>query len=276
MGGMRSRAGYALLSLLSYFGVFFEAGAEQWTNSDGKTIAADFVRVDQTIGVVGLRQSATTYQVALKSLDEASRSKALRLQERKAAWAEAQSRFSVIPEEVLLDLARFDPTKFHMRHFVVKGNVAKITTIGLNTGQPLIELESGTEVPVQVLWSRGDDRFKLQVLEDAIIINEVIQDSGLKKFRHYRTVATLGQAVLVRVQVQGDRMVGIGLLDEADAQQALLGGVATSFQSFSANPFSGVLKPASAPTPAAAPKAGGSSPTAFEGFVKWALGLMGK
>jgi hypothetical protein len=259
-----------MLVILGAIGGLTPCRAETWTNRDGKTITASFERVDQTIGVVGLRQGETTYQVPLINLDEASRDRAIRLQGQKEVWAREQAAFEVFPEAVLLELARFDPAKFNLKSYTVKGKVSSITSTSLSSTMPAFVLEGGTECPVNLSNWGNPDELRLKVSRDQILLLVLARNTGLKQFAPYKTVISLGQTVLIHGQLHGDRIRGIGLLNDKDATNALAGGVAKSFENFTAASPAGLLTsvmPSPAPIPA---------PSPLESLWEWVRSMLAK
>ncbi len=242
----------------------------EWTNLEGKTITASFVRLSADGSLVVIQQGDRTFEVALEQLSEASKTQAQTLQKQKAAWAQQELLKPIFSEDVLLELANFSPSALSTKQQLVRGRVVKILRPeSISRTQPRLELEFGTVTATDLTALYGEGQ-KLQVTEERVSIWSEITSSGLKRYRESEILVTLGQIVVIRSRVEDGKLIGLGLIDATELRKAPQGPASQSFVAYLAEQAQ--LHPAEKPSNSSA----SPTPPSTNDILQWLLNLLGQ
>jgi hypothetical protein len=212
-----------LLTLL----IISAEGADTWTNADGKTITADFIRMDGNTVVLKMR--GMNYPVPIEKLSEKSQHYALYLSKELNKWATANLKMPIIPEEVLTDIIAYNSQLTEGRHYLVSGTVKSLRSNsgGLNPPDRLtatIELTGGTEVASDFAEQADGRRAKIEVEDDRVMLLKARSFSGGKddwhNFTPDKALVSVGQSIIVRAKVHKGKIEGTGLPSSQEVTQA--------------------------------------------------------
>jgi hypothetical protein len=271
---MTARLCLSFILLVWVVGPFDLCLAEEWTNFEGKTIEASFVRLALGGSAVVLRQGEKVYEVGLNRLSEESKNQALRLQEKKAAWARQELLKPLFSEEVLLELAKFDRASVAGKQYLVEGRVVKILQpASISSTQPRLLFEFGTESAVD-FSSLQDNRMKLRITADRVTLMRPDKAAGLRTYSEYMDLVKLGQLFVILGRVDDDTIAGVGIADEIEVRRAREAPRSVTFASYLANEPQ--LNLANVIGTSAAPPESASPGPQINPLLQWLLSLIGQ
>lgn len=200
--------------------------ADIWTSVDGKTISADFVRINGTDVV--LKMNGKDYPVALDKLEPKFQGYAIFLQEQLGKWASQNLDMPIISEGILNEIISFNWQLAEGKQFLVEGFVESIkpsVSLGSISGSAAeIRLQGGTMLVAKFPGATDGRRTKLRINGDGVIIMKARQltSNGPRNFTPEKTLVGKGQKIVVHAKVKGGRVEGIDIASSQDVTQALM------------------------------------------------------
>jgi hypothetical protein len=200
--------------------------ADQWTSADGKTITADFVRMDGSNVVLNMK--GKEYSIPIEKLNEKSQGYARFLHEQLKQWAADNLGLPIIPEAILNDVIAFNPQLAEGKNFLVEGFVDSIersSSLARNAGSTAeIRLQGGTQVAADFTNEADGRRTKIKFESDSVVLTKARTLSGgnWKNFSPEKTLVSEGQKIVVRAKVERGRVHGTGLASSQEVTQARL------------------------------------------------------
>lgn len=194
--------------------------AESWESTDGKTITADFVRLQDDS--LTLRTGDKEYSVPLSRLSAKSQTYARFLQEKMKGLVSQNLDTAIIAESSLLDAIGLDPKLAEGRHFLMEGNVKSIAKSSSLGSSPLttavIVLSAGTRMELDMSGEADGKTTKVRVESGKVVLTKATtySDGKWKDFDDSKILLETGQAVIFRSHVERGKIVctAIATLDE--------------------------------------------------------------
>ena len=281
---MKACFGLSLLLVLATAGLGVVSGSQQWTNREGKTITASFVRLSPGGNSVVLRLEGKIYEVEVSQLQPESQRQALTLQEKKAAWAAQEAKKSLFHEEDLVELVEFNPPVLVGKLFLARGRIAKILEpSSMSSSEPRIQLQGGTVSPMDFSSYKEAGLTKLKYTENQLLLLKLSEVPGLRSYKEMELLHT-GQLVTIHVRVDKTGVVGLGAAELVEIRKAGNYPDSSSFQRYLEDWGMGF---ATDPLPSPAEPAPGSSspleatpqntpPVSSNLLIQWLLSVLGQ
>lgn len=202
--------------------------SDTWESTDGKTINADFIRMNGNSVVLEMR--GRKYTVPIEKLSKESKNYALYLNEELNKWAAVNLKQPIISEEVLNDLIAYNPRLTEGKHFLVEGRVKSIRGHSSRLKQDsrptaTIRLEEGTSVTSDFAEQADGRRTKIEVESERVMLMKARTLSGgegWKNFTPERSLVSVGETILLRAKVERGKIIATGLPSSQEIAQAQL------------------------------------------------------
>ncbi|QTN34135.1 hypothetical protein HZ994_18030 [Akkermansiaceae bacterium] len=189
--------------------------ADTWTSSDGKTIEADFVRLQDDS--LFLRSAGKEYSVPLSRLDQKSQGYARFLHGKMKELAANALESPIVAETALLDAIGADPKLVEGRNFLMEGYVKSISKSSSLGASPLttavVVLGGGTRMEMNLSGEADGRMTKVKVEEGRVVLTKGknYSDGKYRDFEEYKTLMENGKAVVFRARVEGGKIIGSGI-----------------------------------------------------------------
>lgn len=208
------------LTIAAFLAGSLALSAETWESTDGKSITADFVRLQDDS--LTLRTGEKEYSVPMSRLSAKSQAYARFLQEKMKGLVSQNLDLAIIAESSLLDAISLDPKLAEGRYFLMEGNVKSISKSSSLGASPLttavIVLSSGTRIELDMSGEADWKTTKVRVDSGKVVLTKATSysDGKWKDFDDSKILMEIGQAVVFRSRVERGRLVctGIATLDE--------------------------------------------------------------
>ena len=102
--------------------------AAPWTNTEGKSIEADFVRLEDK--TVVLKAGDKVHKIPLDKLNVESQAFAAYMDQHMNEWALANATSTIISEEILIGLLNYKPKLVEGKNYLVEGIVTEVKQFG--------------------------------------------------------------------------------------------------------------------------------------------------
>jgi S1-C subfamily serine protease len=211
----------SLVLLMAFFTTVLHGG--QWTNIDGKTIDADFVKVQG--GALFIKSGGRTFSVPLDQMSPDSRGLANYLQEQMMQWAIENATLPILPEEYLLSILDLAPNAAEGRRYLVEGHVKTLNTgssLNPNADHPDVMLDNGTRCTLDLSVYNGRAR-KLKAETNRVVLLKATKiggKAGYSDFAPSEVLVEVGRPIVIRAMVEGGRIIGIGLPESSEVEAA--------------------------------------------------------
>lgn len=202
--------------------------AASWTNKEGKSIEADFVRIsDKTLHLV---MKGKVFKVPLDQLDERSQGYARFLHAKRKKWVAANASSPIISEKILLELMNYDARATDGKSYLIVGHVESLNKVGsalAKAGSTKVDvtLLGGTKVEIDFIGTINNANTKLEVKEDKAIMLKARSyrgSAGWVGFAPAEVLLQKGQETVIRAIVKNGRITGTGLATSAEITKARL------------------------------------------------------
>lgn len=199
--------------------------ATTWTSNDGKTIEADFVKVEG--GTLFLTKGADLIRVPMQRLNADSQAFAIFSQESKLKLATLNATYPIMAEAMLISITDIKPDLAEGKNYLVEGNVATIRAGGtaLSPSNKFdVTLAGGTKVQINFSEKANGLSTKMKVEEDQVILLEPNSSGGdgYKDFVPAGFLLQTGQSIVIRAIVKDSKIVGLGVPTSAELTEARL------------------------------------------------------
>jgi hypothetical protein len=218
-------------ALACFFCFSITAHAFPWTNTEGKTIEAEFVKIEDK--KVVLRNKAQIYKVPLEKLNKDSQGFALYIQQTSLKWAAAKAALPIISEEMLLQILAFQPELAEGKYYLVEGNVSAIGTAGttLSRGystKATATLSGGSKIELDYSTAANGNSTKISIEKDKVVRLRgrdgkfINSDYKYSNFTPEKVLLQVGAPIIVRAAVNKGKIVGAGEPTTAEITEARL------------------------------------------------------
>lgn len=210
--------------LLLFATAFIALGADTWTSTDGKTITADFVRLQQDTLV--LNANGKEYAVPMSRLSPKSQGYARFLQQQLNEWAAQNLNSPIISENILLDVLGFNASLAEGKHFLVEGHISSVgktsSLAATASTTALVTLSAGTRMEIDLSTEADGRKTKLKFDTDKVHQTKArsFSDGRWKNFTVEKTLLAKGQAIIVRASIERGKIVGNGLATSEEVTKA--------------------------------------------------------
>lgn len=203
------------------------AYAVPWKGKSGKTIEADFVRIDGK--VIVLKKGKEFHRFTLTNLTPDSQAFAAYLQEERKKWAAENANSALISAQILKEVIAFDRKFTEGKFYVVEGQVSSIINVKSRNklpGRVYAIMNNGIKVPFNFSHhGRGEGaNMKVVVTRKAVMLmNGRGKRTKGGKYTKYAVVAyylKVGQDIAVRVKVKNGKIVGLGKVSSGELAKA--------------------------------------------------------
>jgi hypothetical protein len=210
--------------LIFFLMACFAFSSEKWESSDGKTITADFVRLeDDSLTLVA---EGKEYSVPLSRLSKKSQDYARFMQEKMKEWAAENVEAPIIAESVLHDVVAFDASLAEGKAFLMEGNVKTIEKSSSLGASPLttavIELEAGTRMEVDMASAADGKMTKVKIDTGRVVLTKAktYSDGKWKDFEESEVLMEKGQAFVFRTSVEKGKITCSGVATKEEIERA--------------------------------------------------------
>jgi hypothetical protein len=199
--------------------------ATTWTSNDGKTIEADFVKLEGEILV--LKKGVDHLRVPMARLNADSQAFASFSQKSKLEWATLNAVSPIISEAMLASITDFKPDLAEGKNYLVEGNVATIRAGGTTlspSNKVDVTLAGGTKFQIDFSDKANGLSTKMKVEEDQVILLKPnsFGGSGYKDFVPAGFLLQSGQSIVIRAIVKDAKILGQGMPTSAELTEARL------------------------------------------------------
>lgn len=210
--------------LAAFLATSFALNAETWESTDGKTITADFVRLQGD--ALTLVADGKPYNVPLSRLSAKSQGYARFMQEKMKTWSAENLAAPIIAESVLHDIIAFDPLLVEGKRFLMEGNVKSISKSSSLGASPMttavIELEAGSRFELNMAGEADGKTTKVKVEPDRVVLTKgkTYDDGKWRDFVESEILMAKGQAFVFRAHVEKGKIFSSGLATEEEIDSA--------------------------------------------------------
>lgn len=202
--------------------------AASWTNKDGKSIEADFIRVEGN--TVHLAIKGKTFKVPLDELDSPSQGYARFLHAKRKQWVAANASSPIINEKILLELMSYDARAIHGKSYLIVGHVESVDKVGsalakAGSTKAHVKLLGGTKAEIDFIGTINNANTRLEIKEDKAIMLKAQSHRGSDGWVDFAPAEVLlqkGQETVIRAIVKNGRIEGTGLATSAEITKARL------------------------------------------------------
>lgn len=197
---------------------------DTWESTDGKTITADFLRLQNDS--LSLIANGKQYNVPLAQLSKKSQEYARFKQDKMATWAEENLAAPIIAESVLREIIAFDAKLTEGKRFLMEGkikNISKTSTLGASPmTTAVIELEAGTKVDLNLAGEVDGRMTRIKIEPGKVILTKAknYSDGRWKDFQDSKILLENGQASIFHTNVVKNEISLTKLANENDINEA--------------------------------------------------------
>lgn len=211
-------------TIAAFLATSFALFAETWESADGKTITADFVRLqDDSLTLVA---EGKQYNIPLSRLSTKSQGYARFMQEKMKAWSAENLAAPIIAESVIHEIMAFDPQLAEGKRFLMEGNIKSISKSSSLGASPMttavIELEAGTQLELNMAGEADGKTTKVKVETNRVVLTKAktYDDGKWRDFEDSEILMEKGQAFVFRANVEKGKVGASGLATKEEIDKA--------------------------------------------------------